>query len=342
MRKAFYYDSAFPPHQWLVLASLLWDKIWLSPLVKIVLSSPYLFEESRNTFLGKMYDSGLNVFDFSSPKTSDAYLRDNPKEEDHHQYNELIKRFVETITGRDLPIDEIDRLRKNMVLFQGSGDTSSALRATNRLKKMVARRTKEIVDEATAYNHAFLNSKFREMYPELDYFFAREKTFENYWPNSNKVFVHSVRALLPVDLGEITIPQIMDFRNETAVHRLNFKISSEAILENIMDASSEAQLQQLIKTYTDLLKDQLAKLETAYTHSKIKSVLTAIGVVTGVPTLLSLLGTALQIGIYEPAAIASGFSAAGASLKAALDKARAEVNVSQWGLLVKLQKLKRA
>lgn len=342
MRKVFYYDEAVPPKEWLIIASLLWDKIWISPIIANILSAPHLFKTFEKSFIAEVFRK-LDVFDFSDP------LRDKDKQlallsdgEELEHFKKAIARYVEKyLTNKQGSWADIFELHKKADFYLKIGNRGMGLQLLKKISRIVDSKYEwsKINREITSYNHAFFNSKFKEVYVDLDYFFEQEKTFQNYWPNTNKVFMYSVKSLLPIEPLRISSSQIRDFRQKTISERFRFKNESKNMLREILQATNEKDLRYSLQRFEDVLRSELDLLEKRYADCKIKSSFMSLSIIGGIPTSLHLLCQAVHVPIYDPATIIAGLSAAGASLISSINSYRAEINKSPWGFLLSLRKL---
>jgi hypothetical protein len=208
------------------------------------------------------------------------------------------------------------------------------------MEQIVESWEKKLSAEATSYNHAFYNYKFRDAIPELEFFFDNEKSFQRYSPNCNKVFVYSVEACLPYLPETVTVRQIEDFRASTGSQRFKFRKASQELLSDIMRSSSAGDFNSSMRIFKDYLNDEMNDLRKSYRNCKINAGFKIINIV-GVDSLVTLLSRIFPMPIYEPASLFAAASLSAAVFLSDLEKGKVESNNSPWGYLMSLVKLKK-
>lgn len=342
MRKAFYYDNAMPPENWLKIAILLWDKIWISPLVIELLKSLDTFKELKDNFLTRLYLADKSFFDTEFPKLDKSRMQEILKEDDVILFKEIVLEYVTEINKRDI---NPKTLESNMKLMKQTRFEISRRNLT-KAKQMIARLEEQgkaykrnLIEKAEYFNKAFYNSRFKELFPQLDYFFDKKHSFFEYYSSKKEVILIGVEAFLPVDLSDLTVGQIIDFRNTTKTQRISFRKEAENVLKDFVLFSSEKDFHRTTERFKDILHAELDVLKKAYRACKIEAAYKGIGIFT-VSSVLSYLASVADIGIFQPASIIAAISFSGSRGLASYEKDIAEIFKSPWGYLLALKKLK--
>jgi hypothetical protein len=343
MRKAFYYDNAIPSKKWLITASLLWNKIWISPLIINLITAQDTFPELNNEFLTSLYKKAPDIFDISTPKIDESKFKNEIRGEKLDKYKKIVIEHVNEIKRgfiRPENMGKLENLKEKTQHYLNIGDRQSALKMVNLLTSILNSEKSEMTRKATLHNHGFYNSEYKEYYPELDYFFDNESSFKNCYPNCNKVLIYSVEAHLPVNPESISIQQIKDFRERTISQRIKFKIASEEFLNKLMLSSTEADFDDSLKVFKEILENELNSFSIVYRECKIEALNRAITIFSAT-TLLPFIESSLSIPIYVPAGIISSLSLTASSVLSAIEKGKTEIHKSPWGYLTSLKRLKK-
>src|ERR1051326_4646130 len=108
MRKAYYYDRGIPPKDWLIYASLVWDKVWLNPSALLLADSyaPEMLADSDGAFL---YDliTKTTILDTSIPTTD----RDLLSQEENQRFTEFLNRgshILQSVLDEPDPVVKYD------------------------------------------------------------------------------------------------------------------------------------------------------------------------------------------------------------------------------------------
>lgn len=338
MRNAFYYDSAIPPENWLKITSLLWNKIYISPLILNLLKIGNHSQEVRDEFLTKLYYADNDLFNTFSPEANWKKAQGTLNEEYFDIYRKLTDEFIR---GMESDFDLIDRMKnliEEMGCLKNEKEFIGALKAGNRLKAAFDEYKTKTIEKANYFNFGFYNHRFKELFPQLDYFFNKEKSFHEYCSSEKEVILLGVEALLPLNIAEISIPQIKDFRELTKSQRLKFIRVSEGILKDIMNSYDEEGFNKALRRFREILDEKILLLQKDYKLCKIQVGMRKIKIICLVTTGLHLL---FPISIYEPALWLSDVSVFTA--EHFLEKRKGEINIDKesWGILMPLAKIKK-
>jgi len=332
MRKAFYYDSAIPPNHWLKITSLLWDKIYISPLIDGFLRFATFFDETKNQFLTKLYRSDKDLFDTFSPETHWQKIKEgqNLKEEYFDIYRNLTREILTEMNSNISQIKHIVKLTEEMKLPKS---IKAGYQAIDAFKSYKVR----TIEKANYFNNGFYNHKFHELFPQLDYFFDKDASFREYYSNGREVILLGVDALLPLNLDDISIPQIKDFRQLTRQQRIKFIDASEEILKNVMNSSDEEGFNKALRHFKDILDEKVLLLNKDYKLCKIKAGIKRLQVICLAVTGIGIL---FPISLCEPALYLSDVSIFGA--EHFLEKRKSALNIDKetWGFLLPLTRIK--
>lgn len=341
MRKAFYYDRAIPPENWLKLTSLLWDQIWISPIVEDQLRSTELFPERKDDFLTKLYTADSNIFDTSFPEAEKERANKILRGDDLEAHKALVMKYANEMKRKDITpadVDEVSRLIDTIKVSIDNKDLKTAQRLNEELKKRHELFRKRLLDKAEHPHMGIYHARFKELYPQLDYFFEKEQSFKEYLSNNKEITLISVDAFLPAKLSTLSIGQIMEFRDKTKSQRFRFRKASEDILKEFVLTGSERDFNGTVERFQNILNEELDVLNKTYRKCKIDAVSQAMKIFA-VSSLSHLLSMA-DIGIFQPAMIISSLAFSGAQGLASFEKGKADISKSPWGYLLSLQQLK--
>jgi len=136
MRKAFYYDNAIPPKKWLITASLLWNKIWISPLIINLITDQRTFPELTNEFLTSLYKKAPDIFDISIPKIDESKFENEIRGEKLNKYKKIVIEHVNEMKRgfiRPENMEKLENLKEKIQHYLNIGDRKSASKMVNLL-----------------------------------------------------------------------------------------------------------------------------------------------------------------------------------------------------------------
>lgn len=339
MRKAFYYDNVIPPKNWLILTSLLWDKIYISPLLHGLLKIGYHFKEVRDEFLTKLYYSDNDLFDTFSPQANWEKAQHTLNEAYFDIYRNLTREFIVEMQNNLSATNQIVQLAEEMHHCKSKKDFTAASNVGYRLIDTFNAYKTKTIEKANYFNSGFYNHRFKELFPEFVYFFDKEQSFKNYCSSNKEALLCTIESFIPINLNLISIKQIKDFRENTISKRIKFRKASEEILKEIMHSSTESEFDNSLKIFKDFLYEELNILKKDYRDCKINASIKSIKVLTLGINLPSILA-AISIPIFEPASIVASLSLASASFLSNIEKGKSEIHKSPWGYLMSLKDLK--
>ncbi len=195
-------------------------------------------------------------------------------------------------------------LTEEMGRLKNRKDFIETLKTGKKLQASFDRFKTEMIAKADFFNAGYYNYRFKDLFPQLDYFFSKEKSFYEYCSSKKEVILLGVEALLPLTLNEISISQIKDFRQLTGPQTLNFieKIS-EKTLNEVMESSDEEGFKTALARFKDILHEKKTLLQKNYKLCKIQAGIKKLNIVCLAMTGISLL---FPISFYEPALFLSG------------------------------------
>ena len=170
-------------------------------------------------------------------------------------------------------------------------------------------------------------------FPSLDLFFADRECFQYYHSLKANVLLTSIEAIVPREPDSISVSQIINFRERTRLQREKFKLEIEAnqIFKNILNCSSEEELQGQMRLCEEYLREQLEFLKQEYRKCKIETFVKTIGMACAPPALLMALSSALNVPFYIPGVIVSILLLNSAVILEDLEKGRSDIRKSPWG-----------
>jgi hypothetical protein len=146
-----------------------------------------------------------------------------------------------------------------------------------------------------------------------------------------------LEANLPVDLNTLSSAQIADFREGTIKDRFRFQRAVQSVLNDIQSVSSESDVERLKRIAFDLATERIEETKKVYQYALIQTGIKALGTSLAPPALLSWLASALHVGLFMPAAVASTIALFGVQMLIDRDKARTEAEKSGWAYILKIQ-----
>ena len=317
-RKVFYCSQYIPPRDWLVYASLLWDKIWAGP-----------------SFPQNMFDT----LDRLSAKSSDLSHREERLIENRSFYVDLATK-TDIFDKNEAEVDESKLSADEKVIFESLQDGS-----VHRERARLGATTSELAripsgSEAIAvYLSQVSPQKVPQVLRETDIFFPDIQLFRNSFSVPANSLVSAIEAIVPKKPETLTIPQIQDFREAYGTKRNEFRRHARLTIEDICQCSTEKEFHATLKKCEDIILRQLSELEGSYRDCKIDAFRRAMYISFAPPAFIQVLSSALDVGFYElPTAVAGG-SFAVADVIQTLKKGRREISRSPWAYLMKLKDL---
>lgn len=310
MRKAYYYGSAVPPKDWLVYASLLWDKIWVGQNVKFL--SETRADQMRSNSDGRFLQELLTkttIIDVSDPVV-DADALSEDEGERFHKYYEHANAVLEAMLAqpaRDTPFDPPTY--------------------------------EEMVKVASLMNQAATPPWAQNAFRDLDYFFDSSHNFQECHSLNTTVLLTTIEAIIPKEPESIEMDKLIEFRENSHLQRLKFREEVDKLFEGLFESSTDEDLQRKVKLCEEYILEQLNILELNYRAYKIDAVKKAMGITFTGPALVGALSSLLHVPFYMPAAIVSAIAISTAEILLAIEKGKSEISKSPWGYLRTMKKL---
>lgn len=316
MRKAYYYGTPVPPKDWLVYASLLWDKVWVGPELQW-LSETFekdMLLDNDSRFAYQLFTQS-DILDVSLPVYEIKLLSEEEKYRFNHFYEKLSK-FNQAV---------IDGTYPGVLPPPG--------------EKFPPPTYEQMLQLASLFTQSLTPSWASKAFHELDYFFAHKSDFQEYHSLNANILQASIEAILPTNPNDVSTAQLIDFREATKLQRLKFRKEAEKLVNDLFACSTEDDLQRTTRLCEEYILEQINILEINYRSYKIEALKKVLGVTFAAPALLAALSSALHIPFYMPAAIISTISLASAEILLTVEKGKSEIMKSPWAYLRSLKKL---
>jgi hypothetical protein len=143
-----------------------------------------------------------------------------------------------------------------------------------------------------------------------------------------------LEAYLPSDFSSLPIEQIAELRTQLQEKRLQFQVEVQNHCRELLRVASEGEARLLEKRIIDLAKDRVATTRKVYERARLDAVLKTFSVSLAPPALVSSLASALGIGLFAPAGIATALSLFVASRLFEFDKAAMDRKNSAWSYVL--------
>lgn len=316
MRRAYYYDSVIPPKDWLIYASLLWDKIWVGQAVN-QLSESYANEMLLDNDASLLYElmTKTDILDSSIPAKDTSLLSD----EEEASFDEYL------INASSQLESMLDGSRPEFMPPPG--------------KKFDPPTYDQMIQLSTLMNQCLTPSWAQNAFHELDYFFVNASEFQKCHSLNANVLLTSIEAVVPEKPESMDLSKLTEFRERTQLQRLKFRQEVDKLSDDLFACSTEAELRVKVKLCGEYIREQLNTLEVNYRAYKIDAIKKTMGITFTAPALLGALSSVLHVPFYMPAAIVSAISLSIAEILLAIEKGKAEVAKSPWGYLSNIKKL---
>jgi len=142
-----------------------------------------------------------------------------------------------------------------------------------------------------------------------------------------------MKILVPVQPSKISASQIVDFRKANDLRRVKFQNAVDAMIKQFGDTSGEEDFQRLLKLAGDELQEQQSKLDTIYRDTKIEATAKMVTTIGGPPALLGIIGSVLGISCFEAAGFVASASLSVVPWLVAREKADMAINDSPWAYM---------
>ena len=148
------------------------------------------------------------------------------------------------------------------------------------------------------------------------------------------VATSTLEAYLPADFAQLEPAQLADIRADLASGRLKYQAEINDLVGKYSAAASEGELSTLQTTITEIAFQQVDETKSAYKRAKLATVIQGFGVTLTPPAVATTLASALGIGIFGPAGIAMAISLFGAAAILNLREAKAARAARPWSYVL--------
>jgi hypothetical protein len=357
MNSVIYYPHIFPPFDWLRVAALCWDKVYLP---------------GANRFQGRLIPSDRRIASLEEelPGFIDYSVGfwHGLNEETAGEFKQWVSSRRAALTSESLKPDKQEIFRVLAMKFDLPLPTERGLLSwlvQEGLAKIVEPDPDEYTDEdgewtevgASEFEAAtkvflpkdigfhYLSMAARRLAEQkksdlvtTDPLFAetvvdREKSL------GTRVATSVIQAYMPRDLDKIELRQIAGFRNEASVQRMVYQKEIQKLVADFEGDASEGSVEKFQRNIVELARMRIEATQKAYRNAKIELVTKAFGISLTPPALMSAIGSFLGVGLFVPAGIAAAIAIFGVEAFLRMQKARAERAASPWSYVLNLADL---
>ena len=188
-------------------------------------------------------------------------------------------------------------------------------------------------------NQLLLHRRFTAFFPNVDFFFADDRSFVTGTHSPEHLLLRGVEAVVPTAPSEVSMAQFESFRADTAVQRQRCRDLMASELRRFQTIATEAEFLAALRHITELLREQLALLEIRCRQHKVDVIKKVFGLTLAAPAALQVMSSVLAVPFLQPAAVLSVLSIAAADYLAARERHNAELRTAPWAYLLSLKDL---
>jgi hypothetical protein len=372
---ALYVDSPFPRFDWLVFASLFYEKILVSEIFDPINDIDMALRQDRKS-IAMIQDliNHSNVVDTGYLSTKSNIISERHKSMMSKHAETLRIRLNEKCNSRQIfeekkaiMLNEFDILIKKTERLELAGQEQDKIRnemnaELQKLKENSAKEIMKIEDGPTSkqkvkeiFDKSVMNLDLiifkknvpsllnRELFPEIE-FFSDSKNQELLFPKqASRILIDTLEAIIPVNPEKITIDQILEFRQRQAeaFTKERFLEEVENEFRNLVDTSSEESYRKSLKKCQEIMARKLELLKSNYKAAKIETYKEIFGVASTSATpaiLLDILSKGLNTTFISSAWIFTVLGISAMKVFHAKEKSELEIADSKWAYLFYLDK----
>lgn len=139
-----------------------------------------------------------------------------------------------------------------------------------------------------------------------------------------------LQAHLPERFESLEPQRIAEFRQEFAAQRLKFNREIQAVCRELGEVASEGHLKSIRERVLAIANERIEEVRGTYRRGKLDTITTMLGMSVAPPAILTSLGSILGIGIFAPAAVVAGLSLAAAKTLSDVEKTRFDRKKNPW------------
>ena len=145
---------------------------------------------------------------------------------------------------------------------------------------------------------------------------------------------------LPENFQKLSPGCINEVRKELAGQRLKYQQAIQRLCEEFEVIASEGQLENMKDRLIDLAKERIEETKKTYKRARLDIAIRTLSVSLTPPALATSIASALGVGIFAPAGIATALSLFAATTLLNLDKARDERAKRPWSYVLEASKIR--
>lgn len=339
MNTVIYYPYIHPEPDWLKLAAICWDKVYVLGTSDAV-DDPVISE--LDAALGGILDYSIYVENIAD--------------------GELIERFKRWVDARE------DKLRaqglksqKDQPLFGIYPSKNFACSSGERIFDLLARRglakykmprlkpgeipseagpSKEMIymPQDIALHYLSLCASKAALSGNRDVVAADEKytdiVFYDHRVMRGDVAALILNAYLPDNFYSMALEQVKSFRDEFKVQRLKYDQAVQSICREFGDAASEGELINIKDRVVEIANERIEEVRDTYRRAKLGVAIKSFSISLTPPAIATGIASVLGVGLFAPAAVGAALSLFAASTLLEWDKAKTDRNKSPWSYVL--------
>ena len=159
---------------------------------------------------------------------------------------------------------------------------------------------------------------------------------------TSEVASNILQAYLPKDFNTLDTELIAEFRDTFANQRLKYQSAVQMLCREFMDVASEGQLEYLIRRIQSLAEERVEETKRTYSRAKLETATKVFSLSLAPPAIVASLASMLGTGVFVPAGIVAAISLLGVKVFVALEKAKEDKAKSPWSYVLSVGDMDRS
>jgi hypothetical protein len=153
----------------------------------------------------------------------------------------------------------------------------------------------------------------------------------------------TLEAYLPEGFADLAPDKLADLRAGLAAGRLKYQATVQELTSELAKVASEGELATIRAAVEEVAQERVEETERSYRRANLKTVVEGVGMTLTPPAVVTSVASALGIGLFGPVGVAAAISLFGAGALLAHIQARAERSSSPWSYVLDVaQRTQRA
>lgn len=313
MNTVIYYPE-LPSPEWLKLASLCWDRVFLLPY---------------------RIDHELNIYTMPKPPDVVHLCRTESVRKTWSVLGNLVEVMEVPTKGRmqsvPAPLEEqLKDITKHWMTLKFESMGLEQRELTDESVRTITLLTNQMAADTAI-------TLRRDLATDIDFF--AKALVESDSSFGSDVATRVLQAYFPANLSNLDPERIRDCRNQLSEKRLAYQQAIQSLCDDYAKVASEGELGRLRSRAVDLAKERIQHTQAAYRNAKIELVVGSFGLSLAPPALASVLASALSTGIWLPGAVASAVSLFASKALLGRAKSKREYDASPWSYVLDIRKI---